>query len=364
MYKPLTFGSEEGWEIKGKKPIIGITLGNPAGVGPEIIVKALEKGRFNSCHIVVIGERMALEDALLQTNSNMRIRILKGPEEVGTSRGAAELQLIDLNNIHRGDYSYGKVCADSGKASVDYILKAIELALAGKIDAIVTAPISKEAMQLAGYDYTGHTEILAKKTGTDDYAMMLVTDKLKVAHVSTHVSLREACDRVKADRVYRVIKLSHLAMKSQGFAAPKIGVAGLNPHAGENGMFGWEEIEEIIPAIERAVAEGMEVEGPIPPDTIFARAQGGQYDVVVAMYHDQGHIPIKTIGFNYDKEQRKWKSIKGINITLGLPIIRTSVDHGVAFDIAGQGKASESSMMEAVIMAQKLAESRSVDINV
>jgi len=231
----------------------------------------------------------------------------------------------------------------------------IELAMSKEIDATVTGPINKEAINRAGFHYSGHTEIYADLTHAKDYAMMLAHQNFRVIHVSTHVSLREACDRVKKDRVYRVIRLGYDAVKKLGIENPKIAVAGLNPHAGESGMFGREEIEEIEPAIKQAQREGLNVEGPIPPDTVFSKMQGGQYDLVVVMYHDQGHIPTKLIGFQYDDKTKTWGSMSGVNITCGLPIIRVSVDHGTAFGKAGEGRANPESMIQAIKIATLLA---------
>ena len=229
------------------------------------------------------------------------------------------------------------------------------MALAKEIDATVTGPISKEAINLAGFHYSGHTEIYADVTRTKDYAMMLVHEQFRVIHVSTHVSLREACDRVKKDRVYRVILLGYDALKRLGIENPRIAVAALNPHAGEGGMFGREEVEEIEPAIRLAQKDGLNVEGPIPPDTVFSKMQGGQYDLVVVMYHDQGHIPTKVIGFQYDDKTKTWGSMSGVNITCGLPIIRVSEDHGTAFGKAGEGRANPQSMIQAITIAAQLA---------
>ncbi|HIE27790.1 TPA: 4-hydroxythreonine-4-phosphate dehydrogenase PdxA, partial [Candidatus Poribacteria bacterium] len=236
----------------------------------------------------------------------------------------------------------------------EYIKKVIELALAKEIDATVTGPIHKEAINLAGYHYAGHTEIYADFTETKDYAMMLADGDYRIVHVSTHVSLRKACDLAKRERILKVIDLGCETLLRLGVENPRIAVAGLNPHAGEEGLFGDEEITEIIPAIEIAREEGINIDGPIPPDTVFAKARGGQYDLVVAMYHDQGHIAMKVAGFNYDKKTRQWTSMSGVNVTLGLPIIRTSVDHGVAFGKAGEGRANPQSMIEAIRMAAQL----------
>ena len=227
-----------------------------------------------------------------------------------------------------------------------------------EIDATVTNALNKEAINVAGHHFSGHTEIYAHYTDTKKYTMMLAHENLRVVHVSTHVSLREACDRCKKERVYDVIKIADEACKKLGIENPKIGVAGLNPHCGENGLFGTEEIDEIIPAIEKAQKENINVEGPIPPDTIFSKARGGWYDIVVAMYHDQGHIPLKVIGFIYNQEDKKWEAVAGVNITLGLPIIRTSVDHGTAFDQAGTGKANELSLINAIDYAITLANNK------
>lgn len=232
--------------------------------------------------------------------------------------------------------------------------------MAGEIDGTVTNAFNKEAVNLAGHHYSGHTEIYADFTGTKKYTMMLAHENLRVVHVSTHVALREACDRVKKDRVLEVIRIAHQACKDLGIENPKVGVAGLNPHSGENGLFGREEIEEIIPAIGEAVKEGINAEGPVPPDTVFSKARGGWYDIVVAMYHDQGHIPLKVVGFVYNKNEKKWDAVAGVNITLGLPIVRSSVDHGTAFDQAGLGIANELSLMNAIDYGVKLAKSNKV----
>jgi len=232
------------------------------------------------------------------------------------------------------------------------------IAMDGKVDATVTNPLNKEAMNLAGHHFSGHTEIYAYYTGTEHYTMMLAHKDLRVVHVSTHVSLREACDRVKKDRVLEVIRIADKACRDMGIASPRIGVAGLNPHCGEGGLFGREEIDEITPAIEAARTAGINAQGPIPPDTIFSKALGGWYDIVVAMYHDQGHIPLKVVGFVYDREKQAWSAVEGVNITLGLPIIRTSVDHGTAFDQAGTGKANELSLKNAIEYAVRFAANR------
>ena len=333
-----------------KRPIIGITMGDPAGIGAEIIVKALSsKEIYERSKPVVIGSKSVIDDALKFIPSNLKLNVIKNTEEIKGEFGI--IDLIDLDNIKLDEFNYGKVSAKAGQASLDYIYKGIDLAMEGLVDAVVTGPIHKEAIKAAGSPYAGHTEIFATRTKTKNYAMVLADKNLRVIHVSTHVSLRQACDLVKKERVLTVIHLADKALKDLGIKNPKIGVAGLNPHAGEGGLFGKEEIEEITPAIVQAKKEGIDVEGPIPPDTIFSKTIGGQYNIAVAMYHDQGHIPMKVTGFKYNKSTNKWSTISGVNVTIGLPIIRTSVDHGVAFGKAREGRANEESMVEAIKMA-------------
>ena len=266
-------------------------------------------------------------------------------------------------------FPIGQVSIEGGNAAFQCVKKVIELALAGEVDATCTNALNKEAMNKAlefyhgensdGYThFDGHTEIYATYTNTKKYTMMLAHHDLRVVHVSTHVSLREACDRVKKARVLEVIEIAHKACKDMGIENPKVAVAGLNPHCGENGLFGTEEIEEIKPAIEAAKAEGINAIGPIPPDSVFSEALGGWYDIVVCMYHDQGHIPLKTVGFVYDRELQAWKAVEGVNVTLGLPIIRTSVDHGTGFALAGKGTSNELSLVNAIDYAVRMAKGR------
>ena len=251
-----------------------------------------------------------------------------------------------------------------GEASFQYVKKVIELAMDGQVDATVTNALSKEAINMAGHHYSGHTEIYAHYTNTQKYCMMLAHEDLRVAHVSTHVSLREACDRVKKQRVLDVIHMANEGCKAIGIEKPKIGVAGLNPHCGENGMFGTEEIEEIQPAIDAALAEGIDIpeKKPTPPDTVFSKALGGWYDIVVVMYHDQGHIPLKVEGFVYNKAEGHWDAVAGINVTLGLPIIRASVDHGTGYGHAGSGEANELSLVNAMDYAIRMAQYRQANV--
>ena len=339
------------------RPKIGITMGDPAGIGAEIIVKSLEKKElYEQSKPVVFGNSEVMKDAINFIPSNLNLNIVNSINDIKGQYGY--IDVYEFNNINLNDYKYGEINKKAGKASIEYILKSIELAKKNEIDAIVTGPIHKEAINQAGYNYAGHTEILAEKTNTDNYAMMLTDGDLRVIHVSTHVSLRKACDLVKKDRVYNVIKLADNALKSLGINKPRIAVAGLNPHAGEQGLFGTEEIEEIRPAIELAKNDDINVSGPISPDTIFSKVIGGQYDIAVVMYHDQGHIPMKVSGFKYDNKLQKWSSVTGVNSTVGLPIIRTSVDHGTAFDKAGEGKANEKSMIQAIKMAINFVRTR------
>ena len=343
------------------RPILGITMGDPASIGPEITAKALaETFVYERARPVVIGDRNVMADALRITKLPLTLhpvaRLAEARFTVGT------LDLLDLHNVEMAKHAYGKVSPMCGKASVEYIEKGIAMALAKEIDAVVTGPIHKESINQAGCPHPGHTEIFAVLTNTKDYAMMLIGEDLRVVHVSTHVSLRQAIERTKKPRVLTVIRLAHRALKALGIAEPKIAVAGLNPHAGEHGLFGDEEIQEIIPAIEEARTEGITVDGPIAPDTVFGRARGGLYDIVVCMYHDQGHIPLKTLGFTFDKTAQKWTSMSGVNVTLGLPIIRTSVDHGTAFGKAGKGTAAYDSMLDAIDVAIKLAQGRKVGL--
>ncbi len=326
-----------------KKPRIGITIGDPSGVGPEISLKALENDEvLSSCMPVLYGDASVLERAASIVNCSREIVTLESPEDAGEGN----INLVSLGALE-GPYEFARVQGKCGKAAFAYIKRAIEDALEKRIDAVVTGPINKEALHEGGINYSGHTEIFADLTGTKNYAMLLMGGGIRVIHVSTHVALREACDRAKKERVLSVIRLADGAVRALGIVEPRIAVAGLNPHSGESGLFGREEIEEIIPAIEAARAEGINASGPVPPDTVFVKALKGDSDIVVAMYHDQGHIPLKITDF-----------MGGVNITVGLPIIRTSVDHGTAYGKAGKGTADESSMISAIRAAVQFAGNR------
>lgn len=337
------------------KKKIGITMGDPAGIGPEITAKAFaKKSLYDSCDPIVIGDAAVMRAALGITGLiKLQIHSVKSVSEALFQYGTIDvldMELVDVEKLERG-----KVSIMAGEAAFQYVKKVIELAVTGEIDATVTNALNKKAINLAGHHYSGHTEIYAAFTGTKKYTMMLAHQSLRVVHVSTHVSLREACDRAKKERILEVIHIANQACQDLGIENPKIGVAGLNPHSGEHGLFGREEIEEIIPAIEAAAREGICIDGPVPPDTVFSKAYGGWYDIVVAMYHDQGHIPLKVLGFVYNREKQAWDTVEGVNITLGLPIIRASVDHGTAFDQVGKGIANELSLENAISYAVQLA---------
>lgn len=323
-----------------ERPLLGLTIGDPAGVGPEICIKALNREETaHVCRPVLYGDGTVLERAMEIVPTRMELRRIEVPADYRD--GALNLVSLDSPSV---DWQRGRVQAACGRAAFEYIVRAVEDAKAERIGGVVTAPINKEALHLAGIDYAGMTEIFADLTGTSEYAMMLVGGPLKVIHVSTHVALREAVQRVKRQRVLTVIRLADRALRSLGHGRPRIAVAGLNPHAGENGLFGNEELEEVVPAIEEARLDGLDVTGPVPPDTVFLKAVDGDFDIVVVMYHDQGHIPLKLLDF-----------MGGVNVTVGIPIVRTSVDHGTAFDKAGQGTADETSMMRAIELGARFA---------
>ena len=338
----------------GALPKIGISMGDPAGIGPEICVKALSlQSVYNRCNPLIVGDANVIQKAAELLKSDVKINAIQSVSQAKFKFGIVDV--LDLNNVEASDLKHGVVSAIAGNAAFEAVKKVIDLALVHEIDATVTAPINKESIHKAGHKFSGHTEIYAHFTNTAKFAMLLADDNLRVIHATTHVSLRKACDLCKKDRIFEVISLLNDACIQFGIANPRIAVAGLNPHAGENGLFGDEEINEIIPAIEKANASGFRVEGPVPPDTMFVKAVQGKYDGCVAMYHDQGHIPFKLEGFQWDNEKQTMKSVKGVNITLGLPIIRTSVDHGTAFEIAGRGIASPDAMLVAIDYAILMA---------
>ena len=326
------------------KPVLGITMGDAAGIGAEIIVKSLsDKHLYEIAQPIVIGDKKMMQRALDLLQSPLKINVVEKLDNLNTKYGT--IDLVDLDNVP-ADLPYSQVDPQAGKAAYEYVEKAVQYAMENKIQAVVTAPLNKEALHAGGKMFPGHTEILAQLSGTKDYSMMLVSEKLRVIHVTTHVQLRKACDLVKKERVLTVIKLADENAKMLGFKQPRVAVAGLNPHSGENGMFGDEDRKEIVPAVEAAKQLGINASGPIPPDTVFHRAANlNEFDIVVVMYHDQGHIPIKLLGFD-----------TGVNVTVGLPFIRTSVDHGTAFPIAGKGIADSKSMTESLYLAAQMAQ--------
>lgn len=324
-------------------PLVAVTMGDGAGVGPEVIVPAvLDPDTLARCRPVVIGDAARLRTAAGILGRDVEIVAIDGPAQAGF--GGNRINVIDLGLLPE-DLAWGGVSAIAGEAAYQYIRVAAELAVAGEVQAICTAPLNKEALHAAGHRFPGHTELLAHLTGTEEVSMMLSTPKVKVVHVTTHLGLIDAVARIEPGLVERTVRRGHDALQRSGVADPKIGVCGINPHAGENGLFGHgEEEEKIVPALEVLQADGIDARGPLPADTAFFLAGRGDYDLIVAMYHDQGHAPVKVLGIE-----------AGVNITVGLPVIRTSVDHGTAFDIAGKGAAEPGSMVEALRQAAELS---------
>jgi 4-hydroxythreonine-4-phosphate dehydrogenase len=329
-----------------QRPTILITMGDAAGVGPEIIVKALlSKQIYSICRPLVVGDGMTISKAIRLLDSPLKLHPVNEASEVNSEFGS--IDLIDLKNLDQSEIIVGQVCKACGKAAMEYIGQAAQLALAGKVKAVVTTPINKEATIQAGYGDVGHLEFFARITQASEYATMLVSGSLRVVHLTTHYSLRDACELVTKERIFAKLRLTHDSFGQWGIAHPRIGVAALNPHASEGGAFGSEENEQILPAIREGQELGIDAKGPFPADSIFNRAIDGEFDVTLAMYHDQGHIPIKVHGFE-----------RSVSVALGLPFIRTSVDHGTAFDIAGKGITDSQSLEEAIIMAVQLCEGR------
>ncbi|HBK09132.1 MAG TPA: 4-hydroxythreonine-4-phosphate dehydrogenase PdxA [Acetobacteraceae bacterium] len=332
---------------------LAITMGDPAGVGPEIIVKAAAElyPRIQSgeLRMVVIGSNPALEQARAQFTPHIAI-----PEVTETDTDWPALCALQAGPegepIHPGVLS-----ADGGRFAFQAVERGVRLALEGRIGGIVTAPLNKEALNKAGYHYPGHTEMLAELTGVKGSCMMLAHGNMRVSHVTTHIALEDVPKRATAERLRRVIDLTHDAVSRLRLGRTRIAVAALNPHAGEGGLFGRHDIDVAEPVIAKAVADGLDIVGPIPGDTVFVKLRAGQYDAVIANYHDQGHIPVKLLGFEIDPATGRWDALSGVNITMGLPIIRTSVDHGTAFDIAGKGIANARSLIEAIEYAELLA---------
>jgi len=325
-----------------QSPIIGITMGDAAGIGPEIIVKALAvKEVYDFCRPVVVGDAQRLRKAARIVGSKLPIHTVPDTDQAGRRFG--EIDCIDVPVIP-DDLPFGQLSAAAGHGAYEFIAKAVQLAQAGRIDAICTAPLNKEALHAGGHLFPGHTELLAKLSNTPEVSMMLMTPKLRVIHVTTHIGLLDAVRKIEPGLVERTIRRGHAALVRAGIEKPKIAVCGINPHAGEHGLFGTEDADVVEPAVAQARSKGIDCEGPVPADTVFLKAVRGGYDLVVAMYHDQGHVPMKLLDFE-----------RTVNVSLGLPVIRTSVDHGTAFDIAGKGIADPGSMIEAMRLAVTMA---------
>lgn len=329
------------------RPIVAVTMGDASGIGPEIIIKAFQNAEIqNIARTVVIGDARIMKSALkFAKDQSLEINAIKSLNEARFQR--TSIDVLDLGNLDPSKVKVAQVCAPCGKAAVEYLEKAIKLAMSKEVDAIATAPINKEAIRKAGYRFAGHTEILAKRTKTKNYAMMFVSNPFWVMLVTTHLPLSKVSRAINKKKVLQTIKLANEFLYKLRGKKPKIGVAGLNPHAGEGGIFGSEEKKAIKPAVDEAKRMGMNVKGPISPDGIFYLANVGLFDIVIAMYHDQGLIPLKLLSFN-----------KSVNVTVGLPIIRTSVDHGTGFDIAGKGWANPTSLIEAIKVAAHFAKSK------
>ena len=327
-------------------PVVGITMGDAAGVGPEVVVKTLSrKSLYEECRPLVIGDAKRLELANRLVKGDVKVRSIANASQALYEPGT--IDCIDLQLIP-ADLPFGQISPVAGDAAFRFIERAAALAQAREIDAICTAPLNKEALHAGGHKYPGHTEMLAHLTGVDEVSMMLVAPKLRVIHVTTHIGILDAIRKIEPGLVQRTIERGHATLVKAGIANPRIGVCGINPHAGENGLFGYgEEEEKIVPAVKLLQERGMDVTGPLPADTLFFRAGRGDFDLVVAMYHDQGHAPVKVLGLE-----------AGVNVTVGLDVIRTSVDHGTAFDIAGKGIADDGSMVESMRQAIELATRR------
>jgi 4-hydroxythreonine-4-phosphate dehydrogenase len=329
-----------------RKPLIVITMGDPAGIGPEIIAKVIDSAEILSlCRPVVIGDAVIMKKMVDELRLAVTVNSVAALDEVDPAKG--KLNVLDLKNVNLITHQWGRPDASSGKAVVAYVKKAVDLTLKHEADAMVTAPISKEMMNAAGHHYAGHTELLADLTKTKEYGMMFVGGGLRLILATVHVALKDVHRHITQANVLKTLRLAHQAMKYFGIERPRIGVAALNPHAGEAGLFGSEERDAILPAVIKARGEGINASDPIPADTLFYKARNSYFDIVVAMYHDQGLAPLKMVAFG-----------NAVNVTVGLPIIRTSVDHGTAYDIAGKGCADPASLLEAIRLAVTMSDFR------
>jgi 4-hydroxythreonine-4-phosphate dehydrogenase len=326
-----------------KKPLIAVPLGDPAGIGPEIVAKSIaDRELFKIADCIVVGDKKVVENAVKITGDDLAVNVVEDPAEGDWREGV--LNLIDLDNIDMEKFEFGKVSGMCGKAAFGYIKKSIELAMAGKADAVATTPINKESLRAGEINFIGHTEIFGALTGTEDPLTMFETNGMRVFFLTRHLSLREMLDKITKDRIIDYVIRCTEALRRLGVTEGTMAVAGLNPHSGEHGLFGWEEVNEITPAVEELKKMGYNVAGPVPADSVFHQAALGRYNSVLSLYHDQGHIATKTLDFD-----------RTIAITNGMPILRTSVDHGTAFDIAGKGIAGAVSMKEAIRLAAKYA---------
>ncbi len=329
--------------LENEKPAIAITMGDPCGIGPEVVIKALADPQvYASCRPVVVGNTFAMQQALKLTGLPLSINETDDPTSAGENPSVVDV--VDIHNLNPEDITVGQISIPCGRAAMQWVSKAGELALAGIVDGLATAPLNKEAASLAGYQSIGHMELLQELSGAKTVATMLLAKNLRVVHLTTHRSLRLACDYVKKDRILEFLQLTHDNFVKWGFTSPRIAAAALNPHGSDGGLLGNEEAEEIAPAVKEAQERGINVVGPVPADIVFHQAIQGRYDTVLCMYHDQGHIPVKVYGFE-----------ESITANLGLPFVRTSVDHGTAFDIAGKGVADHFSMLESIRLAVALA---------
>jgi 4-hydroxythreonine-4-phosphate dehydrogenase len=325
-----------------ERPLIAITLGDPSGVGPEVVAKALtQRVVHDQAQLFVVGDATAVEQAVRQIGASATVRTISAPQDADSSSGA--IDVLEVPGVS-ATFPVGELSLDSARASHAWVERAAGMAISGEVAAMATAPVNKEGWRASGITDTGHQEVLKRMSGSSHVATMLVSGELRCMHLSTHLSLAEACAFVTREHVLRAIQLTHDHFAGWGFESPRIGVAALNPHGSDNGLIGTTEQDEIAPAVADAITLGIDARGPIPADSVFNQAIDGQHDVVVVMYHDQGHIPIKVHGFE-----------ESVSVNLGLPFVRTSVDHGTAFDIAGQNRAQATSMVEAILLAERLA---------
>lgn len=339
------------------RPLIGITSGDPAGIGPEVAVKALQaKELYDICRPFILGDAGVIAHAVRGAKIDAAINAFSRPESGIYKPGT--IDLLDMQNVDGSRLQKKQISRMTGKASLEYIYKAIDLTLDQTIDAIVTGPIHKVAIHQAGCRFAGHTEIFSDRLGVKEFSSMMIVDNFRVMHVTLHTSLKNAIANLDTTRILKMIRLADQSLKQMGIKNPRIAVPGLNPHSGDDGLFGDEEEKVITPAIEAARAEGIAVEGPVPPDSVFIKARGGKYDIVVALYHDQGHIPGKFLGWEWNEGLQRYTQMRGVTIVLGLPIIRTNPDHGTALEIAGEGIANSEAMEDAIRLAVQIYEGR------